>query len=461
MTITNVAIVIWTIILGVVLYFLYGRLFTPCFLMNLIWCVCTTCATFGFFSFRRPTEKTYVYVLIFLIAYSIFSLLYRSLLIKFGKRRHLTSRSGYAKFGQPLNGTVEINVKLYTKILLVIALIFMLMLLPTILRSLEYYLTGDLFSLRNQVLFDNQGYTGRFLSFFYNYIIRSYISYLNIIAAYALSHGYRNNWKFLMLALVGSSVHMILTSGRMLIFELGCYIVIALLLYKPKNSDAIARFRFGKLHGRLTKRGAFAVVMAIIIATGAVYVTSYRSISRLGILGTFWQYSIGSMCYFDLIVSDPVKFGIKTGSYLFGQATFGPIFGFIATLKSTFFGADYQGPDVLLNMFDQAYYSIAPGVKMNATSTIIYPFLRDWGVMGLVIGPAVIAFLVEFVYHKAEIYENSITWNFLLISMYYMILFSVWRYTLLYAWTYMTPFWLLTYYVFISKKDQSSKSEAR
>lgn len=460
MTIINYAIIIWTIFVGVVFYFLYGRLFNPCFLMNLIWCVCTTCATFGLFSFRKPSEKTYIYVLIVLVAYSVFSLLYRTLLTKWGKRKHLPSQVNHVEVRAPLNDAIEINVKLYTRILLVIALIFVLMLMPTILKSLEYYIAGDLFSLRNQILVDSQGYMGRFISFFYNYIIRSYSTYLNIMAAYMLSRGYRKSWRFLVLALAGSSMHMILTSGRMLIFELGCYIVLAFLLYKPKDSNTIARFKFGKLHGRLTKRGVFTVIMAVLVTVGAVYVTSLRHYSRLGILGTFWQYSIGSMCYFDLIVTEPVKFGIESRNYLFGQATFGPVFGFIETFKATFFGADYQGPDYLLNMYDQLYYDIAPGIKMNATSTIIYPFLRDWGVAGLVIGPAVIAFAVEFVYRKAELHEKSISWNFLLITMYYMILFSVWRYTLLYSWTYMTPFWLLTYYIFISKKNRSRGNKA-
>ena len=463
MSIVNVAIIVWTISVGVVFRFIYGRLFNPSFLMNLIWCVCTTCATFGLFSFRKPSENTYIYVLVFLIAYSVFSLLYRTLLIKLEKRKPLVPRMNVnnAKINSPLLDPIEINVKLYSKILLVIVLIFILMLMPTILKSLEYYFAGDLASLRNQVLTDSQSYMGKFVTYFYNYIIRSYTTYLNIIAAYAVSRGYRKSWRLLVLALVGSSMHMILTAGRMLIFELGCYIVLAFLLYKPKISNTIARLRFSKLYGKLTKRGVIAAFIAVVVVFGTVYVTSLRHYSSLGILGTFWQYSIGAICYFDLIVNDPIMFGIQRGNYLFGRATFGPIFCFIETFKAAFFGADYQGPDYLLNMYDQVFYVIAPGVKMNATSTIIYSFLRDWGVAGILIGPAVVAFFVEFVYRKAEIHKGSMLWNFLLILLYYMILFSIWRYTLQSAGTYMAPFWLLTYYAFLPKKDLSRKSGER
>ncbi len=83
MTFFNVLIIIWTIAMGFIACRIYGRLLNPCFMMNLIWCVCSTGAVLGLFSFNKPSLETYLYIFAFLLIYSVSSLLFR---IMFAKR---------------------------------------------------------------------------------------------------------------------------------------------------------------------------------------------------------------------------------------------------------------------------------------------------------------------------------------------------------------------------------------
>lgn len=440
MTVANGLIIIWTVAMGIVSYFTYDRLVNPVLFMNLIWCICTTFSTLGLFSFYIPEEKTYVYVLIFLITYTIFSLAFHSGFRRI-KFKFLTMRG--RKKGSDISNDLElhINVTLLAMILLCLALLI----LPSFVKSIKYVLSGNLVALRTMFLSDADSLFGQFMSYFYSYIIRPYIVFLDILAAYAVGKNYTQKWRLFTLAAVGSLIHVVLTAGRMLIFELGCYILISLLLYKPRTKGGtLIRLIFNRWSARITSRSITVLLFSIPVIIGVVYVTSFRADKHLGIFGTFWQYSIGTMSYLDIVVNEPAKFGIVPGQYLYGKATFGFITGVFSTLLSVFTGADYQGADYLTGLFTERFYHISPHVSLNATATILYPFLRDWGFIGLFIGPAIVALLVEFVYHKA-VTINSLSWNLVLIAMYYMILFSVWRYTLMIPTTYMSFVWIAAF----------------
>lgn len=441
MTFFNVLIIIWTIAMGFIACRIYGRLLNPCFMMNLIWCVCSTGAVLGLFSFNKPSLKTYIYIFAFLLIYSVSSLLFR---IMFAKRaRKAPSDQIYhnmERLRDKGSFDVDVNVKLFA----VILLFFILCLLPAILKAFSYFSSGDLKTLRALFLYDSQVFLGRFMSYFYNYVIRPYIIFLCILASYAIAKNFRQKWGLLVLAITGVSIHMFISAGRMLVFELGCYILIAILLYRAKEKDIIAKFHFGALQVKITKRIGLILFVSVPLIFAIIFISSLRSYTEYGIIGTFWQYAIGPMSYLDLIVNKPEMFGISTNTFLFGKATFGPLTGFFDTLLSVLVGTDYQGADYLVNQYVERFYYIAPGVRLNATATILYPFLRDWGIAGLFIGPCIIALLVEFVDHKAEA-TYSVAWHLARISIYYMILFSIWRYTLLYPWTYMSFFWILVF----------------
>lgn len=440
MTVANWLIIIWTILMGFVSYFTYNRLMNPVLFMNLIWCICTFFSTLGLFSFYIPTEKTYYYVLIFLITYTIYSLVFHSgfsrIKVKLFKMRDRTKEND-------LSDGLELHINV--TLLAMILIFFALLLLPSFVKSIKYVFSGNLVALRTMFLSDSYTLFGHYMSYFYSYIIRPYIVFLDILAAYAVAKNYSQKWRLFTLAAVGSLIHVVLTAGRMLIFELGCYILISLLLYKPRTKrGTFIRLIFNRWSARITSRGITVLLFSIPVIIGVVYVTSFRADKHLGVFGTFWQYSVGTMSYLDIVVNEPAKFGLVKGQYLYGKATFGFITGIFDTLLSVFTGADYQGADYLTGLFTERFYHISPYVSLNATATILYPFLRDWGFIGLFIGSAVIALLVEFVYHKA-VTINSLSWNMALIAMYYMILFSVWRYTLMIPTTYMAFVWIVAF----------------
>lgn len=458
MPIVNSLTIGWCFVIVILTKQLYGRWFNPCLFMNLIWCICSICSTFGWFDFYKPSIKTQLYILFYLVTYSVFSLIYRGLFqhvkIRKNQKNSLVLNNSEIKIAD-IEKPFDINVK----ILLVLYLVFMLMIFPLLIKSLDYILVGDLKTMRTSFLQEGVNYAGKFTVYLYNYIIRAYFIFLNLLAAYALGNNHQKRWKILALALLGSITHALITGGRMIIFELICYIIISFMAFKPKKSEIVLRLRCGKFCVNISKRLRIWLLVLIPAAGGIVLITSLRLYFGQGIIGTFWQYSVGPIGYLNLIIQNPKMFGIDSNSLLFGKMTFGFITGPIDTFLSAVWGSDYNGADYLANLYVEKFYRISPTVKLNATCTILYPFLRDWGIVGLIIGPAIVALIVESVYYESKNVKNSFAWDLVLISIYYMILFSVWRYTLMAPATYMSYVWILVigYTVRVKSRRSSRK----
>ena len=80
--------------------------------------------------------------------------------------------------------------------------------------------------------------------------------------------------------------------------------------------------------------------------------------------------------------------------YLWGQATLGFIVSVGWIVAKIFFGVDYAAADNVITGYTAVYYAISPKNQLNAMTTMMYPFLADFGYAGLVIGPAFYATMV-------------------------------------------------------------------
>lgn len=73
-------------------------------------------------------------------------------------------------------------------------------------------------------------------------------------------------------------------------------------------------------------------------------------------------------------------------SYLYGGAMLGSIVNLFFIFLTFAFGFEYSGTDYAITQITANNYSIGSGISMNAATTAMYPFMRDFGLLGLVIG---------------------------------------------------------------------------
>ncbi len=426
MTVYNYLIIAWTIIIAFFSKRIYKSYFNPCNCMNGIWAVCSTCSTMNVFGLYIPEENTFLYIFVFLFVFSLTAICMHIFLFR---------EKNY--YGMAFSDKLDINPNI-TGVILGLMLVF---LLPVLIKSLGYVSAGDWKSLRYQYLL---GANGALLShlqtYVYTYLIRSFFVTLSILATYSLVTASPHSGALMIQALIGIVIHAVVSGGRKEVFNIIVFFGIAILINNKKKYN----LKSGVLHIERRTLRIFAVfVIFVPLLIGAlVYMTSQRSHFGLSVLGTFWLYFVGPMCYLDIVVNNFSLFAITGDGLLYGKATLGFLTGPVSTLLTFLLRTDYKGADHLINLYAEKYYFVSSNARFNAASTIIYPFLRDFGNVGIVLGTFIFATLVSMVVYFSVRGKNKCFWNCLLMLVYFTIIFSIWRYTLLYSDGYMVIPWL-------------------
>lgn len=426
MCIYSWAIIIWTIMMFVLSGRLYGEKCNPCNLMNIVWCVCSTLSTQGAFGFFVPGKETFKIIFIFLIVFSLSSLMFH---IVFNYKNRALQYNGFS--GEPLRFKGLYRMFLFGCILI----------LPIFIKAIPLLTRNGIKELHNSFLLGASGYMGFWGFYVYAYIVRPFISALSVIAAYAFGMGSKESKRLIIVSLIGGIIHYIVSGGRKEVFNIVIFIAIVMLMKGTKKLSIWIR---GKIIYIYKKAPSWRVLLFVLIGLGVLSVmTKYRLHFGLGVLGTFWMYFIGPMDYLDIIVNSPNNFGLTCDALLYGKATWGFITGPIEIVLRILVHRDYLGADYLMGIYTEKYYMISPKARINATTTIIYPFLKDYGDIGIVFGTLQFAFVVSVIYFFAKKGKKTGMWMCLLIYMYFTILFSVWRYTLVYYDGYMTIIWIV------------------
>ena len=158
-----------------------------------------------------------------------------------------------------------------------------------------------------------------------------------------------------------------------------------------------------------------------IIAVAAVFYITYQrrtwgnsDSGFSSILGTFYVYYFSGPAYMTkLMEAQPYYGGFR--QLLYGQATFGFLTNFISWVLVFLTGKNQGSLYLLGSVISNAYYNVAPTVRVNAMYTCFYTFWIDWGYIGILIGPILLAlysaYLFKRVYNKGS-YIDSVMYVF-------------------------------------------------
>lgn len=247
-----------------------------------------------------------------------------------------------------------------------------------------------------------------------------------IVFSYDLSRMTLNK-RALLFSIVGMVVIILVSGGRNSVFVF--LVICAMGLFCSKERKSIwARLR------DLPPAVKAAAVLAVLVL---IYITQERSLSEdAGVLENVFFYFAGAIKYLDYILAHPEAFSI--GDELFyGRGLFGFLINPIDLICSVVFGYDYQGTDSLISASASLYIPFSDELSGNALCTCIYPFIRDFGAMGIFIGPALYGALSSFVWGKAFPKDGDCSpcWKCIWIYFAYCLVFSEWRYTLIFPAT--------------------------
>ncbi|SFJ38880.1 oligosaccharide repeat unit polymerase [Terrisporobacter glycolicus] len=414
--ILSIIIAIVYIVLLISSKFIYRNIINPVSIFTSMWLGFSFISCFGFWDMYIPSYETISFILIATLAFSITSLVYYA-----SSKKKCDSK---LDFNDNVD-TSKLEKKIEQKILIINALALLWM-SKFISKMLPIILSGDWNLARYYYLNASTVHTVYTTkeSLLCQWIIYPIFYATTIYSAYLFSIK-KINYKIMITSLIGVLSIVISTAGRNSLFKLIIFYAIAF-LFKTNRKISIWK-----------KIKQMSIGIKVLLVVGVyilVYISSKRSLSsNISVFQNVMFYFTGPIVYFDNIIKNPSFFGLDV-DLLWGKATFGFLTTPIEIIASSLSGGNYAGADNIITSYVNYYANFSPTIKGNAVSTSLYPFMKDFGYLGILIGPVIFALIVNYVYTKSmNLYnDNYVFWNCLSIYMLYIVFFSEWQYDLLF-----------------------------
>ena len=159
---------------------------------------------------------------------------------------------------------------------------------------------------------------------------------------------------------------------------------------------ALAMF-FCKARKYSFKRISVIILFSFILLGSLVYVSNERmmeSYSSFSFLDTIIMYYCAPYGLFNHYVNNPDFSMLSFDNMLFGGATFGFIYNIIRSGLYILFNAPYNGSEHIITQVTSIQIRVGSQVSMNAGSTATYIFMRDFGILGIILGFSFMASLI-------------------------------------------------------------------
>lgn len=299
---------------------------------------------------------------------------------------HIKKRKTPKKLKIQLNNLEKSKVLLGVQIAIMVFLAYYSYRFQALANSLEY--VTDIRMLKFTILFNS------FIEkLFFDYVIVSGYSIMTIISSIFLVNGKIKNPIFI-IGMINVILYMTIGYGRMSIFQLAIYIVLALFLSHDFKNIQIDKQKILKV----------ALIAVLILLVGIV-----PTCVRLGInifdfekvydkvlseqLKQIIVYFTGGFRSLDIFLENGFQ---DVNHCTLGRATFGGLEELIANML-LLIGIDLPTVNELIGWHTQEEIIIGENIKFNAFYTCIMNFYLDFGILGIAIGPVLNAILLLYV----------------------------------------------------------------
>lgn len=244
---------------------------------------------------------------------------------------------------------------------------------------------------------------------------------------------------FLVISIIDAFIYVGLFGGRGIILKLVSLIVISAIITGGKKP-----LRFILKHKALI--GVIGVLFLVL-----VWLTLQRSLAGMSVLENIYAYVAAPFIFLQTVLEE---YPLNSTQNLWGTATIGGIISIVGIVGKIFFGVDFAAPENTIPLVTGGYLQIGEGITFNSMTTMIYPFLRDYGYAGVVIGPVLFAMVVAFICRN---YEKNRTLRGLCVFVYlfHTVVFSVQNYTFFKLEAWMIVVFILAFTTKVSIKKGS------
>ena len=339
-----------------------------------LWCFFGILSAFGMYGMRIPVLQVHLYACLFVFLVDIIILMFCRKRIKSDMCSHIEFKTATTQD----NGS-----KSYATFIQVVALIFYI---PMIVNSIQAFLESGFVGIRNSYF--GAEYESRYLfSLLCKIMPASFIT--GLIIHYIYSAFETRRWKFFVYAFLNATLLMLVNGGRYALMQVLLSTVVLMVM---RGRSVQKADRQEQVFKKKIKKGIVAIALVMFM------VTIFR---EQEIFKNIVVYFSGSFSFLDYILDNPADFGLTDN--LNGYLTFGCVTEPIVLGLKVLGLTAMKTPSYLFNIVGQNFYDIGSGsttLPFNNNTTVLYYFLRDFGVWGIIIGGIFLASLVVYSYNK-------------------------------------------------------------
>lgn len=342
----------------------YKTLMKSNILFTVVWCVCASCSSLGLYGLYRPSFIVHFYSISAILSYNCTYLLFNKV--------YITSN----KFKESWKGRIN------EKTIYLLNLFSWIYMIRFINKSVSIILSGGFNTLRAYAYNSSMGLGSTIELLIAQIFVEAVFSVTILISALDLN----NNREYPYLAIISFIDILIYTvsfAGRGMLTIYIIYSVLGFIILRLSNKTIKIK--------KLKKRTYITIIIGIVMM---YFLTKARGWGEVSFIKELYLYMVGPFSFLDAILHESA-ISQNNQSLLYGKAIFGFIYNLINMPLSYIFKYDYNGSDYLITTITSQVRFISPDRMYNALTTMIYPFLRDFGYFGVIFGSSFFAYIVN------------------------------------------------------------------
>lgn len=389
-----------------------------------IWTITSILSMFGFYDMYVPNEKTYIYILLFMVTFELCSLFFlKTIKIK--------------EQSDDMSKTLNYNIINIVLIILICVMAYFT------LQGIEILIEGGSFSEVRDAYLNHENFSNK-LKMFISLVI---LPIGHAIGVYTIIE-YVNKKKItatLILFLIFLCELIIYTGGRAAIVHVAVLLVVALM--DKYNNNII----------KIIKENKLIILTLIIIGIIIGIITLQRNLRGKGIIYNMYCYFVGSIHLLGVYVDNPEKFLLTNDYLLYGQVLISG-FSYPILFVLQLVGINIKAGLYILYETTQRFIQISPNTTINNNVTMIYYALRDFGVFGIFIYTSIINFVFTYLYKKRKKNE-SILYKALYYYFIRCVIFLLFDFQFANTGVIFTFFYLILIYKLCTNRNTQKNSE--
>ena len=365
-------IIIYLIIIficGITTKVIFGTIYKVNMLFSFVWCTFSGLSTIGLYGLYKPDTIIHIYVLSSIF---IFNTFYFTI-------SKLTKKSTVNNIDK--HNMVEPNYKLIY-IINLLALTYCSLFIKKALFIIDTY---GFSTLRTFAFKESAMYASTVELTIFQMIIQPIFIATTILLAIDIALK-RSRLLLVIIAIIDVLMYTFLFAGRMTLVQFISIIFISLLLM-----DKTSLFQFIMNN----KKYLLMIVGILILIT---FLTSHRTNSSSNVIEQVYLYLSAPFIF----LSKLNEMSPWQNNLLYGKATFGFILDPLEMLYSVLFNTEYASASYIITSLTSKIQIIGDNLTFNALTTMLFPFMMDYGKLGIIIGPAFFASILALVEFKLK-----------------------------------------------------------